>query len=224
MTKVQFLDLLHKKLSTLPESDLNESLGFYAEMIDDLIEEGLDEEQAVARVGSVDAIASQILEQAREHQDTKDGEEADFKSEMSSESKDDKSTRQPKARRGLYTWEIVLLVLGAPIWFSLLVAFFSIAIALYTVLLSAVICLWAAFVTLCACGIAGIGGGVAVICSGRVALGMALIAAALVCAGFAILFFFAAVWAVRGVVWLTKKAVVSTVNLIKKQVFGKEAA
>ena len=60
MTKMQFLMALHDALSGLPRDEIEERLNFYTEMIEDRIEEGLSEEQAVAAVGSVEEIASQI--------------------------------------------------------------------------------------------------------------------------------------------------------------------
>ena len=41
MTKLDFLFSLEKKLSSLPRKELEERLGFYAEMIEDRMEEGL---------------------------------------------------------------------------------------------------------------------------------------------------------------------------------------
>ena len=59
MTKLQFLFALRDKLAGLPQSDIEERLRFYSEMIEDRMEEGLSEEEAVAAVGTVDEIASQ---------------------------------------------------------------------------------------------------------------------------------------------------------------------
>ena len=61
MTKKEFLSGLKKKLVKLNRADLKERLGFYSEIIDDKIEEGLSEEEAVSDVGSIDEIAEQIL-------------------------------------------------------------------------------------------------------------------------------------------------------------------
>ena len=61
MTKKEFLDELKKGLLGLPEEDITRSIEFYSEMIDDRMEEGLLEEEAVSAVGAVDEILSQIL-------------------------------------------------------------------------------------------------------------------------------------------------------------------
>lgn len=61
MNKEQFKAALYKELSGLEEGDLEKSLEFYTEMIDDRMEEGLPEEEAVASLGEVREIATQIL-------------------------------------------------------------------------------------------------------------------------------------------------------------------
>lgn len=61
MTKQEFLKALWTKLSELPKDDVEQSLDYYAEMIEDRIEGGLSEEEAVAAVGTVDEAAAKIL-------------------------------------------------------------------------------------------------------------------------------------------------------------------
>ena len=56
MNKREFLVQLRKGLSGLPQDDIEERLSFYSEMIDDQMEEGFSEEQAVAAAGPVDEI------------------------------------------------------------------------------------------------------------------------------------------------------------------------
>ena len=59
MNKQQFLDALKKELCGLSQDDIQESLDFYSEMIDDHIEEGLSEEEAVASIGHPKEIAKE---------------------------------------------------------------------------------------------------------------------------------------------------------------------
>ena len=56
MSKQEFLDELRKGLSSLPQSDLEERLIFYSEMIDDRVEEGLTEEEAISEIGTVNEV------------------------------------------------------------------------------------------------------------------------------------------------------------------------
>ena len=61
MNKQEFLELLRKGLYGLPQEDIEERIAFYAEMIDDRIEEGISETEAVEAVGSVEEIVFQTV-------------------------------------------------------------------------------------------------------------------------------------------------------------------
>ena len=61
MNKDQFLEELRKKLSGLPQEDIDERVAFYSEMIDDRMEEDITEEEAVASLGTVDSVVEQIM-------------------------------------------------------------------------------------------------------------------------------------------------------------------
>jgi uncharacterized membrane protein len=199
MRKQEFLDMLKAKLSRLPSAEVEERLSFYCEMIDDRIEEGLSEEEAVSAVGSVDEIAAQIA--------------ADIPL-----SKIAKKNIKPKRR--LAAWEIVLLVLGFPIWFTLLVVAVSVAFSLYAVLWSLVAVVWAVFGALAGCAFGGIVAGVGFAFGANALSGIALFGAGLVLAGLSIFLFFGSVEATDGVVTLTKKIVL----LIKRCFIKKEGA
>ena len=61
MNKKEFLAQLRKGLSGLPREDIEDRLAFYSEMIEDRMEEGFSEKEAVSAIGSVDEIVSQIV-------------------------------------------------------------------------------------------------------------------------------------------------------------------
>ena len=61
MDKKEFMSELKEKLCGLPKKELEERLSFYGEMIDDRIEEGLSEEEAVNATGGADEVAGQVL-------------------------------------------------------------------------------------------------------------------------------------------------------------------
>lgn len=61
MNKSEFILQLRNGLSGLPQDDVDERLNFYGEMIDDRIEDGLSEEDAVFEMGDINKIISQIL-------------------------------------------------------------------------------------------------------------------------------------------------------------------
>lgn len=195
MRKQEFLTRLKANLAGLPQKDVDERLGFYSEMIDDRVEEGISEERAVAALGSVEEIASQIIAEIPLYKIVKN---------------------KIKPKRRLKTWEIILLALGAPIWFSLLVAAFAVVISVYASLWSIVISLWAVFASLVACAVGGIVGGVVLACAGHAPTGGAAIACGLACVGLAILLFFGCKAATKGIVWLTQKMGVGIKNCFIK--------
>ena len=184
MTKYDFLDLLKQKLSGLPEDDLNERLNFYSEMIEDRMEEGLTEEEAVAAIGDAEDIVSQILEDTPL-------------------TKLVKQKMKPKRKRK--TWETVLIILGFPVWFSLLAAAFAVVFSLYISLWSVIISLWACVASLGACSAGGVISGAVLACTGNVPAGVAAIGAGVVCAGLFILFLYGTKAATDGMVLFTKK-------------------
>ena len=197
MTKVEFLAALRKALYGLPQEDVEERVAFYAEMIDDSVEEGVSEEETVAAIGSVEEIAAQIVA-------------------------DTPLTRlvSVKIHRRLSALEIVLLVLGSPIWLALLISVFAVALSLYVVLWSVVVSLWSVFVALATSVLGVLAGGVVFLCCGHSFSGLACIAAALVCGGLSIFAFFGCKAATKGAVWLTKQSVIA----LKKACLRKEAA
>lgn len=61
MNRDEFLKALKDELKGLPESEVTQSLEFYSEMIDDRMEDGATEEDAVLSLGNVESIAREIL-------------------------------------------------------------------------------------------------------------------------------------------------------------------
>ena len=61
MKKADFFDALRRGLAGLPEADAQNVLDYYGELIDDRVDEGMDEEAAVAALGSVDELAAAVL-------------------------------------------------------------------------------------------------------------------------------------------------------------------
>ena len=183
MTKQEFLAQLRQGLNGLPQEDVEERLSFYGEMIDDRVEEGVSEEEAVAAAGSVPEIVKQTV--------------ADIPLTKLAKQK-------IKPQRKLTAWEIVLLAVGAPVWAPLLIAAFAVILSLYAVLWAVVGALWSVPASLAACGIAGVAA--IVLCSimGAPLTGLALLGLGLFAAGLAIFATFGCLAAVRGAVCLTK--------------------
>lgn len=196
MNKQEFLLNLRESLSGLPQDETEERLSFYSEMIDDRIEDGLSEEDAIIEIGSTEEIVSQII--------------ADIP-----------ITKLVKERinrkRKIGAWEIVLLVLGAPIWISLLISLFAVILSLYVSLWSVIISLWAVFVSVIACAIGGIIAGIIFAVFSRNLTGIAMIGAGIVCGGLAIFAFFGCRAASKGMLLLTKRIAIGIKNCFVKK-------
>ena len=197
MNRLKFILSLQEKLSFLSKEDLEERLSFYNEIIDDRMEEGLSEEEAVAQIGSVEQIVNQVLE------------ETPIKNLVKEKIKPKKQWK---------SWNIALLVLGSPIWLSLLICAFAVVISLFAALWSVVISLWAVFASVAACAPAGILAGILFFATGHPAAGGFSIASGLVCAGVAMLLFLGCKATTKGAVGLSKQ----TTLTIKRCFINKE--
>lgn len=201
MTKQEFLTWLAAGLGELTESDTQERLNFYSEMIDDRVEEGLSEQEAVSQIGNVELIIASILDEIPQRE-----QKAVITKVENPTHKQEAPKKQEKKR--METWQILLLCLGFPLWLPLLVAGLAVLISLLAVLWSLVISAWAVFVSLAGTGLGGILGGV-IYCFRLPVGGIALMGAGLVCAGLAIPAFYGCLAATKGSVWLTKTVCVA---------------
>ncbi len=195
MTKLDFLELLAERLSGMPEEDVVKTAEYYGEMIDDRIEDGLSEEEAVASLGSINEIVAFAMS------DVPAGEKVKF-------------------RRRLGTWEIILLILGAPIWLSLLIAAFAVIFSIYAALWSVIISLWSVFAAFIGSALGCVAGGIVFISMGNAPSGIAAIGAGFALAGLSVFAFFGCKSATNGILILTKKVV----QLIKNRFAKKEVA
>ena len=199
MTKQAFIDKLAIELAALPQDivDADERLGFYSEMIDDRIESGESEEDAVAACGSIEDIISQIIA------------EIPLGTLV-------KKTIKPK--RSVAWWEILLIILGSPLWITLLAALFVVVISAYAVLWSAIATLWAVDVALMGIFVGGVASSILCFCQASVPIAFAMLGMALFSAGAAIAFFFVCRIATVGTAKLTKKIAIGIKRLfIKKE-------
>ena len=171
MNKQEFLSKLKSKLCGLPQKEIDERISFYSEMIDDRKEDGLSEEDAINQIGSVDEIAKQIIN------DTKKA--------------NDNSSRVKK--RPWY--EAILIVIGAPIWLSLIVS-------VYVVIWSVVISLWSAELSFVIGTVAGVLGGIIYVFINTSA-GFILIGTGILLAGLSIIAFFICKYITKFLVYLT---------------------
>ncbi|MFA9466076.1 MAG: DUF1700 domain-containing protein [Velocimicrobium sp.] len=108
MTKSAYLNELEDKLNTLNRSERKKFISYYEEIIEDYIENGCSEELALERVGSPQSIATDLLRQ-------ENGINKNFKS----------TTK---------VWIAILLILGLPLWGSLLLAGILLILSAYIII------------------------------------------------------------------------------------------
>ena len=198
MTKIEFLNEIRKKLSILPREEVEDRINFYSEMIDDKIEDGLSEQDAISDIGSVDGVVESILAETPVVKLAK---------------------HRLKSKKRFSAIEIVLLTLGSPIWLSLLIALVAVLFSAYAVVASAVISVWAVFISTCAGSVGGALAGLIFAFTKNAYTGIFLIGLSFVCVGLSILFFFLCKRLSKIVLILPKKFVL----LIKKSLIKKEA-
>ena len=194
MKKEEFLRALEKSLSGLPREDIEERLQFYSESIDDRMDEGKTEEEAINDIGSVDEITNQIIKETPLKKIVKE--------------KIAPRRRKPSAL------EVILLILGFPLWFPLLMVGFVLILVAYLLLWILVIVSYSVEVALLGYGLVGAYAFLANAVHGTFVLRYVGIALAGV--GAAILFFFICIAATKISIRITKHVLLG----IKKRLVG----
>ena len=183
MTKTEFQIALCHALAGLPEEDIEKSLEYYSEMIDDRTEDGISEEEAVAALGTIADIRSQIIKDTPLPKIIKE---------------------RVKPKRSFRGWEIAVIIIGFPLWFPLLISAAAVVFSVYVTLWSVIIAFFAVDIAFFAVALAGILASLPVFITGNAAEGLLLIGAGLLCAGLGLLWHFLCIGTTKGIVWLTK--------------------
>lgn len=183
MMKSEFLSALESRLSGLPKEDVQKSIDYYSEIIDDRMEEGITEEEAVEAVGSVEEIASQILKDTPLVKLVKE---------------------KVRSNHTLKAWEIILLILGSPLWLPLLLTVVILILTVYVVLWVVILSLYAVNLCVAAGAVAGIAGSFLWIPAGNMAQFVFVLGAGLMCAGGTVLLFFGFNQITKGICWVSK--------------------
>lgn len=140
------------------------SLEFYAEAIDDRMEDGATEKEAVAAMGDVAAIAAQI-----------EAETPPIPKAMA------------RISTGNHVANVILAVIFSPIWVPLALVFATCVACVYLALWALVAALWAVAGTLVLCGPIGVAGLVYCVATGYPLTGAWLLGMGLVTCGLGLL-------------------------------------
>lgn len=192
MNKAEFLAALRERLSGLPEEDFNRSVDYYTEMIDDRMEDGMSEEEAVACLGSMDEIITQILSEVSLPKLVKE---------------------KVKPKRALAVWEIILIIISAPIWFPIVLSVVTTILSAYLSIWMMVLSLYLLDLSIAISGIAFIGLAIAELFKGAFAVFGALLGFGLVALGVSILLFFTFNLITKGIIYISKKVLLGIKSL-----------
>lgn len=184
MTKNEFNSIMKEKLSVLPNEDIEKSLEYYNEIIEDKTDDGISEEQAVSELGPMEKIVADILEDTSLTKLIKGS---------------------VKNKRTLKVWEIVFLILGSPVWLSLLLAVVCVIFCVYISLWAVCIALYASTLGIAAGALGGILLLVLFAVRGYAVSGVFMFGLGIISAGLAILLFFASNIVAKYVLILGKK-------------------
>ena len=135
MNKTEFTEQLRAALKGLAEEDLKKSVDYYEEMIDDRMEDGIPEEEAVNGLGSIDEIKNKILKEIPIVNIVKE---------------------KIKPKRGLAGWEIALLVIGSPVWVPIVLSLIITGLSIYMTFWIIILSLYVTDLSLFLSGILGI--------------------------------------------------------------------
>ena len=193
MTRNEFLWALEKRLVGLPQADREDRVSFYNEMIDDRMEEGLSEVEAIAELGSVDSVAYAAIASVplgrivRERISTK---------------------HKPSGGT------IALIAIGSPIWLSLAIALLAVALSLFLSLWAVVISVWACDLVLAASLVGGVGLGSVLLFTTPSSMATMWIGLGLAAGGLSIFFFYGAKYLTIAAAKLTKLSIVGIKRLL----------
>ena len=196
MTKQEFLDELRKRLSKLPEKDLEERLTFYQEAIEDRIEEGLNEEAAVEEIGSIDEIVEQIAIYTPLLKTAK---------------------KKVYVKVNYKWWNLLIAVLGSPIWLSLLITLFAVALSIYVSLWAVIISLWAVWVATIVGALGSVMLTITAISSNNTIAALGIISAGICCIGLSIFLYYGLTFITKWFLLFTKKIAKRIKHLIVKE-------
>ncbi len=160
MNKQEYLAQLRAALACLPEGEIEESVAFYTEMIDDRVADGLTEEEATAQLDDPKAAARAII--------------ADLPVVP-------RTVVRTKQRNRVLYWTLVIL--GSPLWLTLLLAAGMLVLAGLLTIWCLILGLWLLAAGLLAGGPLGIGVCLWALAVGQPAYGVFELGSGLLCFG-----------------------------------------
>ncbi len=198
MNKSDFLNNLRQSLNRLPQKDVEQSIEYYSEIIDDSMEDGTSEEDAVNALGPIAEIVQQI------------------QMAMPLPKLVSAAARSSSSAHDWRAWEIILLVLGAPFWIPIVFMLVTLFAMFYFLLWMMVFMLYIIDFTLAVSGAGLLFRGIIALMQGHFAIAGMHNGVGLFCIGAAILSFFPFKKITAGLIWLSKKFILWIKSLFVK--------
>lgn len=166
MTKAEFLVRLQEQIREYPSEETDKSLEYYSEMIDDRMEDGMTEAEAIASLGPVEEIAEQI------------------KCELPITTLVKYKAKEKVKGKSMPVWAIVLLIISSPFWICMVLMIALVILMLYLTVWCIDAAFWLCDLSFAVSVVACVSGTIVMIVQGSILsavfyLGMGLIMAAL---------------------------------------------
>lgn len=190
MNKIEFINELRIRLAKLPDYEISKTVSFYSESIDDRMEDGMSEEDAVASLGEIEKIASEILI------------DTPLTSLIQNKIKESRKNSNNK------TLWMILAICGFPIWLPLGLSFALVIVACYISIWAVIVSLFAVELSLLVAGL-GLVSGIIICFHQNIAAGTALIGISIASIGLFVM-------TIKPFFWLCKQFIALTVVFLRK--------
>ncbi|MFA5421988.1 MAG: DUF1700 domain-containing protein [Bacilli bacterium] len=199
MKKKEFLDNLRREIRNLPYDEVEKTITYYEEIISDRMEDGATEDDAVASLGSPEAIARDLLANQP------------FSTIIKRKVEDFKNRPNSENNAAL----IIILVLLFPFWFPLVMSLLGVIISLFAAVGSLIVAIWAISIAIGASGIALFAASFVAFATSQVATGFFSIGVGFALIGLSILAVILSIYATKGII----KLLDLLIHSIKKMFF-----
>lgn len=195
MNKIEFIDILSKRLSGIPEKERKQTIDYYYEIISDKMDDGMSEEDAINSLGTIDEIVNLTLSEIPFPKLIKE---------------------KLNLNRKLKNWEIIALGFTSIVWIPLLIVIMAAVIVAYVCLWSGVIALGVSAISSAAtCVVTFLG--IIDIFTGNVGSGLVLIGFSLFFAGLTILLTILTIQLAKVMIVICKKLILKVKSLFIKR-------
>lgn len=186
MTKTEFLIRLKDEIREYPSEETDKSLEYYSEMIDDRMEDGMTEAEAIASLGPVEEIAEQI------------------KCELPITTLVKYKAKEKSKGKSMPVWAIVLLIVSSPFWICLVLIIAVVILMLYLVVWCIDLAFWICDLAFAVSAVACVVSIIVMLVQGSFASAVFYLGAGLILSALSVFVYLACFYMSKGIVVGTK--------------------